>query len=213
MRLSAAQLGPLRVRAIHSSRWCKSRSPSLLSSLHSSPQRPPVTSAALPRHDFLHYGQIRSFSSTMVKLAAAERFLADKAAPYCSLNVAKSFELLRSVSHASFQSTRVHIDTYATIPCAARRRKNTHTTSAKPLGRARESFRASGHHRRRSSMTFSSSSSARMASSLTWRRCSRRAVFQQTSGRTCSSTLARCASVEGWRRLSEAERRGCLGLE
>ncbi|TBU39191.1 aflatoxin-detoxifizyme [Dichomitus squalens] len=30
----------------------------------------------------------------MTKLAAAERFLADKAAPYCSLNVAKSFELL-----------------------------------------------------------------------------------------------------------------------
>ena len=33
----------------------------------------------------------------MAKLAPAERFLADKAAPYCSLNVAPSFGLLRYV--------------------------------------------------------------------------------------------------------------------
>ena len=33
----------------------------------------------------------------MAKFSAAERFLADKAAPYCSLNVAKSFGLLRCV--------------------------------------------------------------------------------------------------------------------
>ena len=31
----------------------------------------------------------------MPKFAAAERFLADRAAPYCSLNVAKSFAQLR----------------------------------------------------------------------------------------------------------------------
>ncbi|KAJ2984708.1 hypothetical protein NUW54_g10409 [Trametes sanguinea] len=38
----------------------------------------------------------RTFTSTMAKFSAAERFLADRAAPYCSLSVAKSFEQLSS---------------------------------------------------------------------------------------------------------------------
>ncbi|KAI1795058.1 aflatoxin-detoxifizyme [Ganoderma leucocontextum] len=124
MRLSsAAQLGAWRVRALRAIQNTRCSTPaappflpSLLSAAARSPRRPGASAASPPptQHTYA-YGQTRSFSSTMVKFAAAERFLADKAAPYCSLNVAKSFGLLSSkekkyahyVSKASWAGARI----------------------------------------------------------------------------------------------------------
>ena len=69
----------------------------------------------------------------MAPFAAAERFLADRAAPYCSLSVAKSFGQLRCApSYAPARGVRAHAPLVPT-------KRSTRTTSARRPGPAHAS--------------------------------------------------------------------------
>lgn len=81
MRLSAGRLGRLPVLS-----GCYKPSSSLRYTRPGLLQPPTTTTFG--------NSKTRTFTSTMAKFSAAERFLADKAAPYCSLSVAKSFAQL-----------------------------------------------------------------------------------------------------------------------
>ena len=90
MRLSRA------LRAVHGASWHKN------SHLTRAPLSRLYPHLSPPSYPQLWTRQTRSFASTMPKFSAAERFLADREAPYCSLAVAKSFAQLRSVFSATY---------------------------------------------------------------------------------------------------------------
>ena len=95
-----------------------------------------------------------------------ERFLADRAAPLCSLNVAKSFEHLRSV----FPSMAILKDSVDVLMrTAVPRKRSTPITWPRLPGQVLVSSRASGHHRHKNSTTSWYSLSVTMESWVTWK--------------------------------------------
>lgn len=79
---------------------------------------------------------------------ATEQFLADRAAPLCSLEVAKSFELLRFVL---IEMIPDYADARTRTP--APKRRSTRITWPRLPGQVPVSFKANRHHRPRNSTT------------------------------------------------------------
>lgn len=91
---------------------------------------------------------LNTLRSRTMATTTSERFLADRAAPLCSLNVAKSFGLLRRVF-------RLVLGTPADVVGPVRKKSCTRTTLARPHGPADASSRANGPRRGSVSTTYS----------------------------------------------------------
>ncbi len=123
-----------------------------------------LKSPSLPQRLFKtnhhHHPTRRAMATTTANLAA-ERFLADREPPYCSLNATKSWGQLTYVSTCRSIIFTTHI--FDKVP----RSRSTPTTSDRHPGRVLVSFRANGPPRRRVYTTCSFSHLARMASLVT----------------------------------------------